>query len=178
MGIQDMYQDYVEADKRAVAEAYEKIKEEKLMEKKEITTKQAVRALKRNFKRWCSDHFVLLAGIGTGAAAAAAIGTYAIWNHLNNLELESAHNIETDRENMSTSRWIDQQYLEDHNLITSFVMASADGKNEFDLKPDELGLVLDKITEGYKHDYDLFDTVNKRMVTYHYEDGSTKVEFE
>lgn len=163
MGIADRYQIYAEKDAKDIHEAYANLKntEDKKMEKKEekkqITSKQAIKAIGRNFGRWVKDHKWQIAGCAVGTAI---IGS--IWH-------KSAAIADQEREQIAlyNDNWDGNEHCFDNDgyfnwkrdlddkWSLTFILEPTDPSTF--VTPEEFNNILELLRKDYQDDYAVMD---------------------
>lgn len=191
MSIADRYQDYQEKDKELeIEKIYSNWEEKKMEREKNITTKQAVKALGRNFLKWVKEHKVEIATAAIGTAIVGAVWKASadvvnspvdtgLMNTLDAIDALEKSKAETDiiREKPQNplTYFNTQNNAATNNCYTTFIMEPADRSREMEVTPDQLNDILSTIHSDYERDYALLPTVNNELKTIIYDDGSQKV---
>ncbi len=182
MSIADRYQDYQEKDEELeIEKLYSNWEEKKMEREKNITTKQAVKALGKNFIKWVNEHKleIATAAIGTAIVGAVWKASADVVNSpvdtglLNTLDAIEADAKSKHKEPLTYFDY--QNHALDNNCYTTFVMEPADRSREMEVTPDQLKNILEAIHAGYERDYELLPTVNETLMTTTLSNGVTKV---
>lgn len=187
--IQKALDDYNKALNEGAEEKLNELEEEAKKEEKKImelngqnqkiTTKQAFKALGRNFKRWCGEHKWQIGA----AVVGSAIATYGWYKSaqivdgetdglsglLDAIEKDAKTNPHYEKQSSGTYRylgtehgtqkndefktWMNWKAENDLNLYSTVIIEPMDRYKEFDPKPDQIAELLKSIGEDYAHDY-------------------------
>lgn len=169
-----------EVDQSFIHDINENNKEEKNMEQNQkITTKQAFKAIGRNFKRWCGEHKWQIGAAVVGSAL-ATYGWYkssqivdgdndGLSGLLDAIEKDAKTNPHYEKQTSGTYRylgtehgtqkndecktWMNWKAENDMNLYSTVIIEPMDRLKEFDPKPDQVAELLKSIGEDYAKDY-------------------------
>ncbi|HAL02503.1 MAG TPA: hypothetical protein DCP07_04030 [Lachnospiraceae bacterium] len=144
-------------------DAYEEFKEDKQMEKKEekkqITSKQAIKAIGRNFGRWVKKHKWEIAGC---AVSTVILGS--IWHKSAAIvdqepeQIAKADNWDGNEHYADTEGYFNWKTDPDDKWSLTFILEPTDPSTI--ITPEEFNDILELLRKDYQNDYAVMDLCN------------------